>query len=211
MLKMQGRQRAMTASFTAPIGGWNVRDSVAKMKATEAVYMENWWPTTVDVQVRMGYTNWATGLPGTVDTLMAYNGSAANRKLFAFTSTGSIYDVSASGVVGAPVVTGLANGQWQYVAYANSSGQYLLACNGADNMLRYNGTQWVSVSLAAGMLISSLTGNGTTSAVTTTLAHGLQTGNTVTITGAVTPFVAREPAPPTVKVTASGRIGAAAK
>lgn len=180
-----GRAKAVTSSQPAPIGGWNVRDALAVMKPTEAVSMENWWPTPVDVQVRKGYVNWATGLPGTVDTIMAYNGPTGAKKLFAITSTGSLYDVSSQGAVGAPIITGLSNGQWQYVAFTTPGGNFLLACNGLDSMLRYNGTNWVSVlGSATGATISTLTGNGTTSTVTTATPHNLQTGNTVTVTGA---------------------------
>lgn len=179
-----GRPRSRTASVTAPIGGWNVRDALAQMKPTEAAYMENWWPTTVDCQVRRGYVNWATGLPGTVDTLIAYNAPTGTNRLFAFTSTGEIYDVTAQGPVGAPVVTGLTNGQWQYISYSTAGGSFILACNGQDNMLRYDGTNWVYVTNGAGQAINTLTGNGTTATVTTASAHGLLTGNTVTISGA---------------------------
>lgn len=171
-----------TASITAPIGGWNVRDSLAEMKPTEAVYLENWWPTTVDCMIRKGFVNWATGLPGTADTIMAYNGIGGTKKLFAFTSTGSIYDVSATGAVGAPIVTGLANGQWQYVSYTNSGGTFLLAFNGLDWGLRYNGTTWVSVTDGVTIAITSIAGNGTIATVTQPL-HGLQSGNTITVTG----------------------------
>lgn len=180
-----GRAKAVTSSQPAPIGGWNVRDALAMMKPTEAVSMENWWPTTVDVQVRKGYVIQSTGLPGTTDTIMAYNGPSGVKKLFAVTSTGSLYDATVQGAVGAPIITGLSNGQWQYVAYSTPGGSFLLACNGVDNMLRYNGTNWVSVlGSAAGAVISTLTGDGTTSTVTTLTPHGLLTGNTITVTGA---------------------------
>lgn len=183
-MRLNPARRSKTASSPAPLGGWNVRNSLAEMKDTEAVYMENWWPTTVDCVVRKGYTNWSTGMPGTVDTVMAYNGAGGIKKIFAFTSTGSVYDASGSGAVGAPLVTGLSSGQWQYVAFTTSGGSFLLAVNGVDPMLRYNGTNWVSVTNGVGATISTLTGNGTTSTVTTAAAHGLQTGNTITVTGA---------------------------
>ena len=53
-------------------------------------------------------------------------------------------------------------------------------------MLRYNGTQWISVALAAGVTISTIVGNGTIVTVTCATAHGLQTGNSVTISGCAT-------------------------
>ncbi len=178
------RQRAGTASVPAPVGGWNVRDALAEMKPNQAVIFENWWPTTVDVQIRRGCANWCTGLSGTVETLMVYNKADGSRQVFAVTSTGNLYNVTSAGAVGAPLVTGLGNGRWQYVAFATPGGNFLLACNGVDNVLRYNGTQWVSISAGTGAAISSLTGNGTTSTVTTATPHDLQTGNTITVTGA---------------------------
>jgi len=183
MYRQAPKRVPRTVSLPAPVGGWNVRDSLAEMKPTEAVVMENWWPTPVDVQVRKGYTNWATGLPGTVDTIMAYNGSSGTRKLFAFTSTGSVYDVSSSGAVGAALITGLTNGQWQYLSVTTTGGQFLLAVNGNDWMLRYDGTKWIAVTDGAAFTPSTITGNGVTATVTTATPHGLLTGNTVTITG----------------------------
>lgn len=184
LTRLVNNKRSSTVSIPAPIGGWNVRDSLAEMKPNEAVYLENFWPTTVDCQVRAGYQNWATGLPGTVDTIMAYNGSSGTKRLFAITSTGSLYDVTTQGAVGAPLVTGLSNGQWQYVAYTTPGGNFLLACNGTDNMLRYNGTNWVTVNNGTGTTVSSMTGNGSTVTVTTSTAHGLLTGNSITVSGA---------------------------
>lgn len=181
MYRVAKRRAPRTISLPAPIGGWNVRDALPVMKPTEAVSMENWWPTTVDVQVRKGYTNWATGIPGTVDTLFAYNGITGTRKLFAANSTGNFYDVSGSGAVGAAVITGLANGQWQYIAYKTTGGQFLLAVNGTDWMQRYNGTSWVSVTDGVAFVATSIVGNGVTATVTST-AHGLQTGNTIAVT-----------------------------
>ena len=178
------RQRSVTASAPAPVGGWNVRDSLAEMELNQAVILENWWPTTVDVQIRRGCANWATGLSGTTETVLTYNKTDGTRKRFAFTSAGDLYDVTSSGAVGAALVTGLTNGRWQFVAFATPAGNFVLAVNGADSMLRYNGTNWVAVTTGVGAAISTLTGNGTTSTVTTTTPHGLQTGNTVTVSGA---------------------------
>ena len=47
---------ASTASITAPIGGWNARDSIAQMPSTDAVTLTNLYPTPTDVTLRNGYT-----------------------------------------------------------------------------------------------------------------------------------------------------------
>ena len=53
---MQPKQNtASTASIPSPIGGWNGRDSLANMAATDAVQLVNWYPTPTDVTMRKGY------------------------------------------------------------------------------------------------------------------------------------------------------------
>lgn len=53
------RFTANTASITAPIGGWNARDSIAQMPATDAVTLTNLYPTPTDVQLRKGYSRYS--------------------------------------------------------------------------------------------------------------------------------------------------------
>ena len=50
---------ASTASITAPIGGWNARDSIAQMPPTDAVTLNNLYPTPTDVTLRNGYTRYS--------------------------------------------------------------------------------------------------------------------------------------------------------
>lgn len=177
-------QRSRTYSVPAPLGGWNTRDSLASMKPQYAVSLTNWWPTTVDLQIRRGFTSWATGMTGTVETLIPYNAPNGTRQLWAITSTGNLHNVTTQGVAPAATITGLSNGRWQHVSFASPAGNFILACNGTDAMLRYNGTTWIGMPSTTGKTISTLTGNGVTSTVTTATAHGLQTGNTITVTGA---------------------------
>ncbi len=132
--------RAMPASLPAPVGGWNARDALGEMAPADAVFLTNFFPATTDVMVRNGYTQYATGISGQVDTLFNYAGGAS-KKLFAVAS-GSIYDVTAGGAVGAASVTGLTNSRWQYVNNATAAGNYLQAVNGADKMEVFDGTNW---------------------------------------------------------------------
>lgn len=144
MRKGPPKKRTITASLPAPIGGWNAVDSVADMPPTDARFLENWVPSTSDLFIRYGYTNHATGLPGQVETLANYSSGSAS-KLFAWSGSG-VYDATSAGAVGAAVVTGLTNARWQTTNMSNSGGEYLIAVNGADNMLQYNGATWSSIS-----------------------------------------------------------------
>lgn len=133
-------QVARVISLPAPVGGWNARDSLGAMDGKDAVILENWFPATTEVMLRKGYTEHATGLPGDVETLMAYSGPTSD-KLFAV-STGNIYDVTSSGAVGAAAVSSLANSRFEHINISTSGGNFLLAVNGADKMRIYNGTSW---------------------------------------------------------------------
>ena len=129
----------ITASLPAPVGGWNARDSLGDMEATDAVIMDNVWPLTTSVMLRKGYSQRATGLGSQVETLLAYNTPSGTQRLFGAAGT-SIFDCTAGGAVGAAVVTSLSNARWQYVNMSTSGGNFILAVNGADKLLGYNGT-----------------------------------------------------------------------
>lgn len=135
-------------SLPAPVGGWNARDAWANMSPTDAVQLTNLFPNVSSVDLRGGYTNWATGLSGAVETLMAYNG-AATEQLFAIDAGGlSVHDVTSQGAVGAPVVTGLTNARWEYTNVATPGGNYLIAVNGADDAILYDGSSWTNPSIS---------------------------------------------------------------
>ena len=93
------RAAANVVSLPAPVGGWNARDSLANMAPTDAVTLENYFPSVSNVNLRGGYERYATGLPDDVETLMTYSGATTD-KLFAI-SDGEVYDVTAGGAVGA--------------------------------------------------------------------------------------------------------------
>lgn len=129
-----------TITLPAPVGGWNARDSLSEMAPADAVILTNWFPSTTECVARYGYTQHATGLPASVETLFSYSGGSTD-KLFAASSTG-IYDVTSSGSVGAAAVTGLTNSRFQYVNFSTAGGNFMMAVNGADKMRYYNGSAW---------------------------------------------------------------------
>ena len=181
LLSQPKKSAAKTASIPAPIGGWNGRDSLANMSPTDAVQMVNWYPTPTDVTMRKGYTKSSTGITGAVNTLMNYP-TNSSYKLFAVAST-RIYDATSS--TATQVFTGLTSDKLQYVNFTNTSGNYLVACNGADPTLIYDGSNWFKVATTTtAATISSITRSGTLATLTTATAHNLITGNRVTISGA---------------------------
>ena len=172
---------AKTASLPAPIGGWNARDSLAQMAPTDAVTLTNWFPTPTDVTLRKGYSKHSTGITGEVQSLMNYAGPST-QKLFGV-ANGVIYDCSVDPAVS--VFTGLSNSKFQHVNVTTAGGHFLVACNGSDATMIYDGTRWFKVaSTTTAQTISSITNVTTTATLTTASAHGLATGNRITISGA---------------------------
>ena len=170
---------ALTASITAPIGGWNARDSIAQMPPTDAVTLTNLYPTPTDVQLRKGYSKYSIGITGKVNTVMNYAG-ANTQKLFAAAGT-AIYNCDTATATN---VYTISNDKLQYVNISNSGGHFLVACNGVDPTLIYDGTNWIKMATTTtASAITSITHVGTLATMTTTTPHGLVTGNEITLTG----------------------------
>lgn len=135
------------ATVPAPTGGLNARDSLANMPETDALVLSNWWPQTYGCLVRPGYREWATGLPGVVDTLATWASTDGTTKLFAWAGTelgSGMYDVTTRMLPGhaapVPIVDTLSSARWETVQQVNDAGAHLLAVNGIDEGIVYNAT-----------------------------------------------------------------------
>ena len=179
------QRRATTASLPSPIGGWNARDSLAEMNPLDAVQMVNFFPTPTDVTLRSGYTKSSTGISGDVLALLNYSSPTGNT-LFGATNT-TIYNVSTS--TATVSLTGNTNGQWVQTSLTTAGGSFMPAVNAVDPMIVYDGSIWSrSATTSTAQTISTITRGGTgnlTATMTTAVAHGLVTGNTITVAGAV--------------------------
>ena len=149
--------KSRTTTLTAPTGGWNARDALTEMAPNDAVSLTNWFPLTTEVRLRAGYTQFATGLPAQVETLMAYSGGSTEELWAA--SSGNFYNITSGGAVGAAVVSGLSNSRWQYCNVATAGGNFIYAANGIDTPYLYDGATWTSIT---GVSVPAITGITTT-------------------------------------------------
>lgn len=141
------KQQISGGSMPAPVGGWNAKDPQAAMPRFDAVLLDNWIARPGFVEARKGSLDYAIGLPATVQSLLVWRGGGVgNDEIFA-ASGSAIYDVTDGGIVGAGVVTGLANAMWQGVNFANDAGNWLLCFNGADTPRKYDGSSWTTITL----------------------------------------------------------------
>lgn len=151
------KQKSSVVPIPSPVGGWNARDSLTSMGIADAVTLTNWWPMTTEVRVRAGYTEWATGLPDQVESLMVYAGGNTEEMFAA--SGNAFYDVSSAGAVGAAVVSGLTNSRWQWTNVATAGGNFMYCANGVDEPRLYDGSTWTAIT---GVSTPAITGVTTT-------------------------------------------------
>ena len=124
------------------------------------------------------------GITTPVNTLMNYT-EVGGYELFAVADD-TIYETTVNPAV--RVFTGIQSDKLQSVNITNTAGHFLVACNGVDPVMIYDGTRWFYVATTVtAQTISTITRGGTgnlTATVTTSAPHGLVDKNRVTISGA---------------------------
>jgi len=120
-----------------------------------------------------------------VNTLMNYTVSSSTYKLFGAAGT-DIWETKQNPAV--KVFSNISSDKLQSVNLSNQAGHFLIACNGVDPVMIYDGSAWFYVATTTtAQTISSITRGGAgnlTATLTTASAHGLVTNNRVTIAGA---------------------------
>ena len=120
--------RSINYILPSPTGGLNMRDSVDSMEDTDAIVMDNYYPSESSVCLRKGYKPYALQSENAkVETLINFC-NPQNSRLFAATN-GKIIDVT-SGADDVEV-DDLNSNLWQYVQFRDR----LLLANGVDNPL----------------------------------------------------------------------------
>ena len=131
----------------APTGGWNARDPIAAMSEKDAIFLDNFFPSPSDVQLRKGSILFATlptdtepGSPHNIRSILSYKSPTGAAKLFVGLEDG-IYDATAGGTIAA-VASVCTNASWQSVNITTAGGSFLWGCNGVDKARYYDGSAW---------------------------------------------------------------------
>jgi hypothetical protein len=135
------RQTAIARSVPAPVGGWDTESPLAAMPKENAVILDNWIPRAGYVELRRGFTQQVSGFSDPVETLIAWRGDPSGDQLFA-ASGADLYDITDSGSLGSSAYGSAVNARWKYTNFSNDAGAFVIACNGAQEPLKYNGTAW---------------------------------------------------------------------
>lgn len=132
-------------AIPAPTGGWNARDALDLMEASDAIRMENIFPETTSVNLRRGFRihtpqSVAMG-SGAVQTLHEYAPASGNRQLLAATNNKwwncTTYNADGTDITNATAIT---VNKWQCINFRASGTSYMIAVNGTDQPRLWDGT-----------------------------------------------------------------------
>ena len=122
--------RAQNYILPAPVGGLNQRDNLDTMPLTDAIVMDNYYPSETKVCLRGGYKLYALGGKKIkTETLMNFNFPNHNR-LFA-AADGKIFNITSG--YDEVEYENLQSNDWHFVQLRN---RFLLV-NGVDEPLTY--------------------------------------------------------------------------
>jgi hypothetical protein len=142
--KVQPRAQVSGATtYPAPVKGWNSSSALAGMRPDEAIRLDNWYPRPAYCEIRGGYSSHATAMTGNGKTLLVYNRLNGTNTMFCATSA-QVYNVTSAGAVGASVAA-RTEGRHRWTMFGDGTNNWLIACNGTDKPLYYDGTNWVAV------------------------------------------------------------------
>lgn len=144
-----------TKSVTAPVGGWNARDSLADMDPRDAIDLWNWFPSQTYVEMRGGSSDHATGMTGNGKTLVMHNNPNGTNRMFCATASG-IYNVTSAGAVSSSVLS-RTNGKHRWVNFGDGTNNWLIMVNGVDKPAYYDGTTWTAVDSGTSPALTGLT------------------------------------------------------
>lgn len=146
----------ITKVIPSPTEGWDAITPLAEMDPKRAPILDNWVPRPGYLELRPGYSPYAAPSSTAVETLMVRRSPTAEQ-LFAVTNN-TIFNVSnPAALVTGPTVT---SNRFNYTNFTPSGGIAVIqCCNGADQLLQYDGTTWTNPA------ITGLPGGGSTATI----------------------------------------------
>jgi hypothetical protein len=149
--RVQSRPAVQTAKrhkevvLPAPVSGWVSNASIAKENPGAAEVMKNFIPTSKGVRARGGSQRQSTTGLFAVEEILSYAG--VNSTEFFAASNGSIYNCTSPAsptTALTAVVAGQTSNEYGQVIMAVAGNQFLLAFNGTNPHLVYDGAVWAA-------------------------------------------------------------------
>ena len=124
-------RRSRGLAVPAPVTGWNARDPLDAMPATDAPILDNWVPDVGGVTVREGYTQHCiSAAGGGIETLACYSAGSVEKLIAG--GGGKLIDVTTS--TPSNLGTGFSENEWQSANFSDR----IFFVNGADTPQTYD-------------------------------------------------------------------------
>lgn len=151
MLRFASNRRVpatTTETFPAPSAGWVQSGNIVNARRDQAEVLDNFIPTAQGARLRGGSTLYAD-LGAACVRLFSY-ASAGNEDLLGSTAS-AVFDVDRvnAGSNAFAELEGLSSGDWSTTQIATSGGQFMVAVNGSDYMVYWDGTNFEPVTTVA--------------------------------------------------------------
>jgi hypothetical protein len=132
-------------TFLPPVGGWASSQTLVKDSESTAQVLENFFPSQFMIRPRGGSSRRATVSTRAVRSIITYR-SGTTQKIFC-AADGKIFDATApaspfSYLVA--VLSGRTSDLYSFVNFATVGGTFVIAVNGADLHLVYDGLNWAT-------------------------------------------------------------------
>lgn len=146
------------SAVAVPTAGWDAMSPLANMAPDNAVTLDNWFPQPGWIELRKGFSLHASvdgpSVTTAVETLMTWQGPASGDvAMFAGMGT-ALWDVTDEGTSTEVVSVGpFTNVRFEFTNFTTTGGNFLWACNGAEDPVYYDGAAW------ADAIITGVTGS----------------------------------------------------
>lgn len=147
--------KAIPSTVPSPIDGWNARDSLAAMKPTDAVILDNIFPGFGSCRTRGGSAAYANTLGGSVKMLAEFN--AKTFRQFIAAANGKLWNISVAGA-GSQIGTGYTNDAWEWAQMDGPGGTPKMGfVNGSDAPQTWDGAATANM-VVSGPTVANLNG-----------------------------------------------------
>lgn len=145
---------AQVTSLPPPVKGLNLASPAIALDAQEALVLENILPQQSAGELRGGWYEWVTGIPGSVNSIVSFSAKLpTNNKVFACNDSGAIYDVTDSTSTPTLVAsTSQVNGEWDAINVSGLEDNFLCIVSPSGGYWTYSATN--------GFVQQTLTGDG---------------------------------------------------
>lgn len=135
--------QTLVSQLQPPVKGLNFRTPSIKLDPQEALRLDNIFPLPFSAELRPGYKDYVTNIPGSVVTLAPYIGNLpAESKVFAFNDQGKIYDATVSTDSPQEITSTLQiDGVWDYANAQAGNNNYLIIVSPAGGYWTYRPTE----------------------------------------------------------------------